>query len=455
MANLTLEQANTKLSLAGSLSDVINILKEIDVSSSGYTTIFYSGNSNNEKIKLKQFMDNPNIRIIDKTVAAEFLNIDAEKGNIVLREALSRIFKKDNPNFNIEDDLELKNGSLVKDFLYRTNNGAWDTVSKRFAVETKGEVIAIIGKDAKVGRTFFQTEFEALKHNPNVTKINGVDKLSYILGLDIKDQHQLDKMKLESRAILLSGKNIGDITQKDMEAILKNKDFAESFKDIVSKYKPEELPKFYNHLNKIGTLGAILGAILGFSTATYKANEAYSNGNPELAKEIIGTYVSESAGGAVGGSALSTGTFMLLTTAGITVSAPAAIAIAVITSIAGGIAGSEIGSYIYKNRDIFSYFLNPFDENWKDRDQKWLEEIKNFWSPYLDSFGNDLSKTLHETKDFWSNFFGFTSIQIYDPLILDLNGNGKIDLTSTSNGVHFDHDANDISFKSSWVITAL
>ena len=43
------------------------------------------------------------------------------------------------------------------------------------------------------------------------------------------------------------------------------------------------------------------------------------------------------------------------------------------------------------------------------------------------------------------------SIQIYDPLILDLNGNGKIDLTSTSNGVHFDHDANDISFKSSWV----
>ena len=43
------------------------------------------------------------------------------------------------------------------------------------------------------------------------------------------------------------------------------------------------------------------------------------------------------------------------------------------------------------------------------------------------------------------------SIQIYDPLILDLNGNGKIDLTSTSNGVHFDHNGDGVSHKSSWV----
>lgn len=43
MANLTLEQANARLALANSLDDIIGILKEIDINSSGSTTPFYSG----------------------------------------------------------------------------------------------------------------------------------------------------------------------------------------------------------------------------------------------------------------------------------------------------------------------------------------------------------------------------------------------------------------------------
>ncbi len=63
------------------------------------------------------------------------------------------------------------------------------------------------------------------------------------------------------------------------------------------------------------------------------------------------------------------------------------------------------------------------------------------------SISKDLADYILQTYQYNDS----VSIQIYDPLILDLNGNGKIDLTSTSNGVHLDHDANDVSFKSSWV----
>ena len=46
MANLILEQANAKLKSANSLDDIINILKEIDINSSGSKTVFYSGIKN-------------------------------------------------------------------------------------------------------------------------------------------------------------------------------------------------------------------------------------------------------------------------------------------------------------------------------------------------------------------------------------------------------------------------
>ena len=69
------------------------------------------------------------------------------------------------------------------------------------------------------------------------------------------------------------------------------------------------------------------------------------------------------------------------------------------------------------------------------------------YNPYMQEIGFKLN----EFKENIKNYISPLSISLYDPLILDLNGNGKIDLTSTSNGVHFDHDANDISFKSSWV----
>ena len=88
-------------------------------------------------------------------------------------------------------------------------------------------------------------------------------------------------------------------------------------------------------------------------------------------------------------------------------------------------------------RDI-SYFLNPFDPNWEGKDPAWLENFK----------GN-----LLDFKDFIGDLLGAnTTIQIYDPLALDLNGDGKIGISPAPNGgAYFDHNGDGVSHRSSWI----
>ena len=49
------------------------------------------------------------------------------------------------------------------------------------------------------------------------------------------------------------------------------------------------------------------------------------------------------------------------------------------------------------------------------------------------------------------NDSGIINISLYDPIALDLNNNGKIDTLSLENGVFFDHNGDEIAFKSSWI----
>ena len=80
--------------------------------------------------------------------------------------------------------------------------------------------------------------------------------------------------------------------------------------------------------------------------------------------------------------------------------------------------------------DNFSYFFNPFDHRWQGKDPNWLEYI----------------------KDYWKNFFSPTAdAELYDPLTLDLNNDGKISTLNLSNGVYFDHNKDGVSFKTSWI----
>ena len=63
----------------------------------------------------------------------------------------------------------------------------------------------------------------------------------------------------------------------------------------------------------------------------------------------------------------------------------------------------------------------------------------------------DLVNKLHEINTKMSNNGDTLNISLYDPIALDFDGNGKIDTLSLENGVFFDHNGDDIAFKSSWI----
>uniref|UniRef100_UPI0026233209 calcium-binding protein n=1 Tax=uncultured Campylobacter sp. TaxID=218934 RepID=UPI0026233209 len=91
----------------------------------------------------------------------------------------------------------------------------------------------------------------------------------------------------------------------------------------------------------------------------------------------------------------------------------------------------------------------PFDPNWKGRDSEDIERFKDFWSPYLD----DPRKFLQDAKNFYGQLIAsIFNFSIYDPLALDLNGDGKIGISPASNGgAYFDHNGDGVSHRSSWI----
>ncbi|MCI6694242.1 MAG: polymorphic toxin type 44 domain-containing protein, partial [Campylobacter sp.] len=64
----------------------------------------------------------------------------------------------------------------------------------------------------------------------------------------------------------------------------------------------------------------------------------------------------------------------------------------------------------------------------------------------------DLANALAEALGFFApQWLKDFIADLYDPIALDLNNNGKIDTLSLENGVFFDHNGDDIAFKSSWI----
>ena len=62
-----------------------------------------------------------------------------------------------------------------------------------------------IGKDAKVERTFYQTELPELLKSKNITKINGMDKAEFTSKLNsIKPDWEMSIINSTSYAIFIS-----------------------------------------------------------------------------------------------------------------------------------------------------------------------------------------------------------------------------------------------------------
>lgn len=149
------------------------LVNEISVEASGKTTLLYSGPlakdaTGNTLIDsrhaVQKLVDGgADIRVIDKTEVAKFLDVRPEGGNTVLRNHLLQVFGTD-PTIR---------GTTANNFLHHGTTGLWAVGSKNFVQATVGEVITLT-PHADLSRTFGQTELPtALADNSRITSING------------------------------------------------------------------------------------------------------------------------------------------------------------------------------------------------------------------------------------------------------------------------------------------
>lgn len=356
----TLTEANTALSSATSTTDIINILKDINIYSSGSKTVFYSGM---DKVSLDTLKTDENIRIIDKTVAAEFLKYET---NPELKVALIKIFGQGNPDFNFDVVVEDRTSALNQ-FLFGTgDNDAWNYTSKRFAeATTTADVDFLIGENADaarlVDRIMYKTEYSTVTQLDDVKNIGGMAKNDYITrlaGLSPADQLKQIQTYTQIRYLAAGGdvaamvnltpEKINEYTFTNKEALndLFKQQFSDpidrvnaitSLKDMgghpdsinlmretaqsdfpimhddlqqklnasISAHDVDGIAKYAKSLNRLG--GAF--AVLGFGIMVDDAQAAYNEGNIGKMQSIIGKYAAEGAGGwlgAAGGVALAT-----------------------------------------------------------------------------------------------------------------------------------------------------
>ena len=164
----TVEQVNMLLAKVNTEGELRSLIEQLDVEVTGRVTLLYSGpiggGASAADVVEAMVAQNEEVRVIDKTEAARFLDIDR---NEVLEDTLRRIFADD----------PLEKGSRANQFLFgatdadgrRIANGAWDIVSEQFVSATTGDVITLTPFTDPM-RVFGATELPALLDNPEVTR---------------------------------------------------------------------------------------------------------------------------------------------------------------------------------------------------------------------------------------------------------------------------------------------
>ncbi|MDD6162065.1 MAG: hypothetical protein PUB35_04625, partial [Campylobacteraceae bacterium] len=134
---------------------------------------------------------------------------------------------------------------------------------------------------------------------------------------------------------------------------------------------------------------------------------------------------------------------------------PVAVGLGVISLATGIIAlgmedSTTISDAVSAMNKAFSELVDTLGEAY----DKALENISEALDKALDKASDIFDFLESALKDFLDKvepFLPFLNIGLYDPIALDLNNNGKIDTLSLENGVFFDHNGDEIAFKSSWI----
>ncbi|PXY95184.1 hypothetical protein DKK76_06975, partial [Frischella perrara] len=433
MAGITAAEAEKKLSGIKDAEGLRNLINQLDVSTHGSKTVLYSGMVNGERSTkiINALQKDPNYRVIDNTEAAKFLST-ADKYGSPLNRKLNSLFGTTHSKKLSSQSIEFLFGSQQNEV--RQNNGAWDTVSKKFVSGASGNVEVIGHMDPN--RVFAQTELPALMKNPNVHSVNGIDK-SILRSLENNGLEHIRNVSAMKAAM----SELSPDKTKAWKNFKPNGDSYKLYNDYYNKLDPtakKSLDKTaqllaHSPINKLARHIPLVGYIatgVGLYAASASAQAAMDRGDINEAKGILYEWGVKEVSGTILSTLAGAAAASVAATAGAPALAVAAIGLGV--GIAAGILSDAL-------IDEMAHLLRDNDNN--GTIDLW-DKLKNL----LNDAGNAILAPLSSLFPSLPDGAKTTS----SPIILDLDRDG-VETISKNNNIHFDLNANQFAENTGWV----
>ncbi len=375
---LTAAQASNLLADVSTPEQLRALIAQIDIFDSGTTTVFFSGELPNggtaRAVAEELARQDPNVRILNETEAARFLDL---RTNSALRARMEVLIGGDptvpgTSSYNFLNGTSDANGT-------RTPDGIWDDVSRRFAAETTGDVRIVVDRATDASRVFGAAELPELLRNTAITSIEGiplselrnVQTLHGANGLDavfsrVRSVSEFNIAAGGLTATALPGGQIAvhvgeflDPRLLDTQAYFINHPEAHARIDgYLSSLSPTErteratitqalrttaegthLSTGVRVLNRLG----VFGTLFGFALAANASQEAHAAGDNERANDIMAEWAVDAAGSEIGslvGVAIGGVALAAAAAVGVTLAAPLAGAVVLGGALIGGIFGA-------------------------------------------------------------------------------------------------------------------
>jgi hypothetical protein len=446
---LSCEQAIQRLQKVRTPEQLRDLINKIDVQGSGKITLLWSGPAglfgpkNTELITSQGIAGalneiNPDYRIMANTEVCKFLDLSPESKNYN-----SRLAKKLDSVFSGDP-------AKITQFLYGVKNektdlrvspGIWDDVSRNFVKQAKGDVRLVVGGGG-MDRVFAQTEVQALLDNPAVKTVEGVP-IAYLRNMAKKDINSVTSLlmavsevntsmiKLAVDELGIPIANMNGLYRIDGSDFIKmssvNPVALKGMRPLMDFIPLERRARHINAINdihivtrlmgkdgyftpsyldprgvpavvgRVANVAGFVGDVLSISTMAYKATSEMRVGRHQDAHHTVSSWAFETAGGLVAGRVATAVVGPLMATGPIGFLGGAAIIIAA------------------------SFFGGEFMKNLlKKKKETLIREV-------------EIIEVL------------------ISPLVLDLDGNGIETLSLKHTFLHFDHDNNGFFERTGWV----
>jgi hypothetical protein len=346
-------------------TDLLRLVRQTDIVAGGAVTVLYSGEVGGVKTSViaDAMKIDPNLRVIDKTVASKLLSSDEFISALGRTKGLTLDQMKQS-TFTSAAKTELFS------WLFDGKAGPWADTSKRFVEATVGEV-RILTTAPRVGSVLTETELpallEKLRSSNAITKIDGLSRADL---LKVGVSYSTNWVEAMRSTLLSTAATQSHLTQplpsnyttylnatpEIISDLYKaSKSNPSSINTLIGYVQNFEVPRAATRaLSKLGLIGGIVSVAL----VSTQVAAAELRGNTEEAKTIAKEWAFDVASSTTG-QVVAAAVAGVATAAALAVgliSAPVAGALVLIAALAGGYFGGETAKDYY-------VLLNDRDEN--------------------------------------------------------------------------------------------